>query len=96
MRIDGTYGPGVHGPDCRTQGLPAAAAARSRAGARAPDAGATPDLSPSESEYVRKAMAAEDVNAAAVAEARRLLQAGELDTPEAAQRAAQAILQSGA
>ena len=94
MRIDGRYGPGVHGPDCRTQGLPAAAA-RSRASARALDAGATASLSAPESEYIRQAIAAEDVNTAAVEQAKRLVQAGQLDTLEAAQRAAEAILQSG-
>lgn len=45
--------------------------------------------------YVEKARAAGAINTAAVAEARRLLESGELDTPEAARRAAEAILEQG-
>lgn len=45
--------------------------------------------------YVGKALAADDVNLEAVAEARRLLGAGELDTPEATRRAAERILSDG-
>ena len=45
--------------------------------------------------YVEKARAAGEVNAAAVAEARRLLEASELDTPDAARRAAAAMLDRG-
>ncbi len=44
---------------------------------------------------VRQAAAAPEVNAQAVAEARRLLQAGQLDTPQAARAAAEAILTRG-
>jgi hypothetical protein len=42
--------------------------------------------------YVQKALAAEQVDHQAVAEARKLLASGQLDTPEAADRAAEAIL----
>jgi len=42
--------------------------------------------------YIDKAQAAEEVDPAAVAEAKRLLAEGLLDTPEAAARAAEAIL----
>ena len=45
--------------------------------------------------YVRAAMAAEEVDGQAVAEARKLLQSGQLDTPEAARRAAEALLMVG-
>jgi len=45
--------------------------------------------------YVRAAMAAEDINEQAVAEARRLLASGQLDTPEAARRAAEALVNHG-
>ena len=44
---------------------------------------------------VRQAAASPEVNAQAVAEARRLLQAGQLDTPEAARAVAEAILTRG-
>lgn len=45
--------------------------------------------------YVRAAMAAEEVNELAVAEARKLLRSGQLDTLDAARRAAEALLARG-
>lgn len=46
-------------------------------------------------DYIRQANDSDEVNAAAVAEARKLLESGLLDTPEAAQRAAEAIFKLG-
>ncbi len=45
--------------------------------------------------YVGKALAADDVNLEAVTEARNLLDAGELDTPEVIRRAAERIVSDG-
>ena len=45
--------------------------------------------------YVQAAMGAEEVDEQAVAEARNLLRSGQLDTPEAARRAAEALLRLG-
>ena len=45
--------------------------------------------------YVREALAAEDVDLAAIAEAKRLIASGQLDTPEAVKRAAEAIVELG-
>ncbi|MFO8014479.1 MAG: hypothetical protein R6X20_14370 [Phycisphaerae bacterium] len=45
--------------------------------------------------YVERAAAAAEVRPDAVAEARRLLESGELDTPEAAAEAAETILTLG-
>jgi hypothetical protein len=45
--------------------------------------------------YVRAVMAGEEIDEQAVAQARRLLQSGELDTPEAARRAAEALMRLG-
>lgn len=45
--------------------------------------------------YVLKAAQTSDMNLQAVEEAKRLLQSGQLDTPEAARRAAQSILSLG-
>ncbi len=53
------------------------------------------DLSPAGTSLVESAAAQEEVNSAAVAEARELLQAGELDTPEAARRAAENLIDRG-
>ncbi len=46
-------------------------------------------------DYIRQANASDEVNAAAVAEAKKLIESGLLDTPEAAQRAAEAIFNLG-
>ena len=45
--------------------------------------------------YVRAAMASEEIDRQAVVEARKLLESGLLDTPEAALRAARALLERG-
>jgi hypothetical protein len=44
---------------------------------------------------VKLAMAADEVNVKAVEEARRLLEAGELDTPAACDRVAEVLLDRG-
>lgn len=44
---------------------------------------------------IQAALAAEEVNSKAVAEARQLLESGQLDTPEAAERAARNMLDLG-
>jgi hypothetical protein len=60
------------------------------------DAAETPkDEQTVPSSYVERAAAADEVRRDAVAEARRLLATGELDTPEAAAAAAEAILTLG-
>lgn len=45
--------------------------------------------------YIAMAMAGDEINTQAVEEAKALLQSGQLDTPEAARRAAEAILSFG-
>jgi hypothetical protein len=45
--------------------------------------------------YVSQVQATDEVDSQAVLEAKQLLKSGQLDTPEAAQRAAQAILDLG-
>lgn len=52
-------------------------------------------LSAPPQEYVRQVRQAQDVDVQAVAEAKRLIAAGELDTPEAIQRAAEIITDRG-
>jgi hypothetical protein len=89
VRIEGTSGP---------QDLPA--------GQRPGDApGAPPPQTPAGADESRPAQAGgsddgrapgvAEIDLAAIAEARRLLQAGHLDTPEAARRAAEALLDRG-
>jgi len=45
--------------------------------------------------YIRRAIAGDDVDLQAVAEAKRLIEAGQLDTPEAIARAAENIVVRG-
>ena len=49
----------------------------------------------SQEKLISEASAAPEINAQAVAEARSLLESGQLDTPEAAQGAAQRMLELG-
>jgi hypothetical protein len=62
-----------------------------------PEADASPvtTVGPSDVPYVKQALATEDINDQAVAEARQLLQSGQLDTPQTAARAAQAMVDFG-
>ena len=52
-------------------------------------------VSGAQSKYVNQALSAAEVNASAIAEARRLVASGELDTSEAADRVAARILDLG-
>ena len=45
--------------------------------------------------YIQKAAVCDEVNTQAVAEAKELLESGQLDTPEAAKRAAERIISMG-
>lgn len=51
--------------------------------------------SPQQQHYVQQAAACDEIDLQAVAEARRLIEAGELDTPAAIERAAERILTQG-
>lgn len=91
MRIDGTIHPEpFRGPAGKAPTSKSKPGASGGAGASA-DTGADTIRSG----LVALAMSAPHVNAQAVEEARRALAAGELDTPEAARRAAEAILDKG-
>ncbi len=46
-------------------------------------------------EYIQKVPTTDEIDLQAVAEAKELLQSGQLDTPEAAERAAEKILETG-
>ncbi len=89
MRIEGTSGP---------QELPADRRPGDAAGARPPETPSGADepraAQPGGSD-LRRAPAVAEMDLAAIGEARRLLQAGDLDTPEAARRAAEALLDRG-
>lgn len=92
MRIDGANG-------AQPQGLPAGEPPLPKSSRPAPG-GAHPasddaTIGPADKPYVRTAMASQEVDRAAVAEASKLLLEGKLDTPAAARRAAEAILDRG-
>lgn len=102
VRVDGTFAevpnPRSSGsePRCELRGGPERPGDAARN--RSPDAPGEPlaaDLTSCEA-LVALACKAEEVDLAAVAEARDLLQSGGLDTPEASMRAAVAILATGA
>ncbi len=90
MRIDGTYN-----VEPRRLGDAQASARRDgqvvQPAAKVPIGAATPARAP----LIAQAAAVEEVNSQAVVEARRLLASGELDTLEAAARAAKAIVDLG-
>jgi hypothetical protein len=95
MRIDGTYRPQSPGTSPLSDALDAAKTLAQTSASRGnPDDGlsvAANLLAP----YVEKIHLTPEINTQAVAEARRLMEAGELDTPEAIQRAAQAMVDDG-
>lgn len=93
MRIDGTHG---LEPQGLPEGKPSLPKTPASGDAREPETSADGlVVSRSHEPYIHQAMAAEEINTQAVAEARRLLRSGELDTPEAARRAAETIMRLG-
>ena len=91
MRIDGPN----RLPSPAASDADAAPPRRSQAPSPRPGDGDAVIIAPELQRYVRQAGSCEEVRADAVAEARRLIDAGELDTPEAMQRAAERILTEG-
>ena len=92
MRIDKTFAYETYGPSDKGI-VPAGKSSKAKS---AQKGGADEVvISNAHGKYVSAALAAKDVNAAAVAEAKRLLEAGQLDAPEAVDRAAEAILDRG-
>ena len=93
MQIESTRGVDPLGVPDGANGLPKAGETRSAA-AKAEDT-PLPAAEPSLEPYIRQAAEAEEVRADAVAEARRLLDSGALDTADAARAAAENILRLG-
>lgn len=93
MRIDGTFGFGTFGVG---DGKNAASKAGKSGSAHGASAMVNdPVIADLAASYVGQVQAVEDVNLSAVAEARRLLESGELSSPEAIRRAAQSIVDLG-
>lgn len=92
MRIDPTHGPEPHGVP---EGKPGAAKPTRPAGAEGKPTGDSAEVLPAHKPYVRKAMEADEIDLQAVEEARKLLESGELFTPEAVGRAARNVLTQG-
>ena len=91
MRIDGTCRPQSPGSKALTDALDAAKTTpQAPAGQNEP--GESPAIgADSLASYAEKVRNTPEINAEAVGEARRLIAAGQLDTPEAVLRAAEAI-----
>jgi len=93
VRIDGTNRADAQGPAAGGSASPQAA--RPGSAPELAETGRPKTTEVAADSYVRKASASDDVDLQAVAEARRLLEAGLLDTPEAAAKAAEAIIIRG-
>ncbi len=92
MRIDGTYRPQSQAPNSLSDALDAAKTAP-KGLAEKNDPGQLQAISAdSVAFYTGKTRNIPDINAEAVAEAKRLLAVGELDTPAAILRAAEAMV----
>jgi hypothetical protein len=96
MHIERTNGRtnGLGGPGAADGGQPLPRAGSKAAGVQKPadDAGVQ---APEGTDFVQMAKKAADVNVDAVAEAKRLLESGELSSPEAIRRAAESMLRLG-
>lgn len=91
MRIDGT-----HGMDPRVvQETGSAAAKPLRPAPREGQEAQGVELLASQQAHVNQAAAAPEIDEQAVAAARELIRTGQLDTPEALRRAAEALLKFG-
>ena len=95
MRIDGTYKPLMPGTSPLGDAIDAAKTLPQASASQGNPGEASGVAANSLASYVEKVHLTPEINAQAVAEARRLMEAGELDTPEAIQRAAQAIVDGG-
>lgn len=101
MRIDRTnaLGPLSEGDknarSAQADGAKGGKHAKGAASASAAAAGEAASILSARPSLVRKAAAVPEINAEAVAEARRLIAEGLLDTPAAARAAAEAILSGG-
>ena len=93
MRIDGPENVGAHGlPD---ENLPKPPPAKSPDTQAAQPDREVPTGDAAYRQYIVKATATEEIDLQAVTQARELLESGQLDTPEAADRAAENILSTG-
>ncbi len=91
VRIDGTYGPGPRRASDEQAPGSAGAGGAGAAGSIGPDA----EVIASQQKLIDEAAAAPAVRTEVVEAARAMLEAGTLDTPEAAARAAEALLDRG-
>ncbi len=96
MRIDGNYGLDPRNIRDNTPAAPgpADAANSAKPAPQAADAKAA-EFIESCSSYIKAALGGDEIDAAAVEQARGLIASGQLDTPEAIRRAAEAILGQG-
>lgn len=97
MRIDGTHSPEANGVAPSTRG--AARPASTAPEAIQPESQAVPaaggEAKGLSLDHIRQVLAAADRSAERIAKAKEMLASGELDTPEAARRAAENMMKFG-
>ena len=93
MRINGTHEIGPR--DLSNSPNPPSKPSRSADAATSSASESDPTVESQLKTLIGKAKASEEINSQAVAEARKLLKSGELDTPDAIRRAAEAIIRFG-
>jgi len=93
VRIEGNNG--AQKQDLQGTDAPVAGSSRIRPADQTGTVSSRGELAPSRKSLAEHAAACEEINSAAVAEARELLEAGLLDTPEAARRAAEMMIDRG-
>ena len=92
MRIDPTHGPEPHG---LPEGKPGSAKPTRPAGTEQRPTTDSAELLSTHKPYVGKAMEADEIDLQAVQEAKKLLESGQLFSPEAVLRAARNLLADG-
>ena len=93
MRIDPANKPEIQGPLPGSNGSPQPVGS---GGAQPAAQTGRPETTEAvHKSYIRRAVACDDVDLQAVAEAKKLIEAGQLDTPEAVARAAENIVVRG-
>ena len=91
MKIDSTFGLEIYGPGGK--GKPSAG--KIAQGSKSAGVGHEVSISALEKKYLSQAQGVAEVNSAAVADAKKLIASGQLDTPEAIERMAETIVEQG-
>ena len=91
MKIDSTFGLEIYGPGGKSK----PSAGKAAQGSKSAAAGHEVSISALEKKYLSQVQGVAEVNFAAVADAKKLIASGQLDTPEATDRLASKIVEQG-